>query len=83
MYGWTDVWDFTSFLTAFQSYKDNKRVIMKGCLQWSPIYSRKEFLLEPVTARPAVQRLNYGDIGGPHKVVICGKYKNLNNTIKN
>ena len=27
--------DFTSFLTVFQSYKDDVWMIMKGCVQWS------------------------------------------------
>ena len=31
--------DFTSFLTVFQSYQDDGQMIMKGCVQWSPVYS--------------------------------------------
>ena len=27
---------FTSFLTAFQSYPDDGRAVMKGCVQWDP-----------------------------------------------
>ena len=30
--------DFTSFLTLFQSYQDDGRMIMKGCVQWNPVY---------------------------------------------
>ena len=26
--------DFTSFSTVFQSYQDDERLIMKGCVQW-------------------------------------------------
>ena len=32
---------FTSFLTVFQSYQDDVRMIMKGCVKWNPIYSKK------------------------------------------
>ena len=38
---WMDGWmicDFTSFLTVLQSYQDNGRMIMKGCVQWNPVY---------------------------------------------
>ena len=31
-------YDFTSFSTVFQSYQDDGRLIMKGCVQWSPVY---------------------------------------------
>ena len=30
--------DFTSFLTVFQSYQDDVRMIMKGCVPWNSIY---------------------------------------------
>ena len=30
--------DFTSFSTVFQSYQEDGRLIMKGCVQWNPIY---------------------------------------------
>ena len=29
--GWI-TWDYTPFSTVFQSYQDNKRLIMKGCV---------------------------------------------------
>ena len=34
--GWMTC-DFTSFLTVFQSYQDDVR-IMKGCVQWNSVY---------------------------------------------
>ena len=37
-----DAWmtcDFTSFSTAFQSYQDDERLMMKGCVQLNPVYS--------------------------------------------
>ena len=37
MDGWTTC-DFTSFLTVFQSYQDDVRMMMKGCVQWNSIY---------------------------------------------
>ena len=30
-------WDFTSFSTVFQSYQDDGRLIMKGCVQWNSV----------------------------------------------
>ena len=41
MDGWMDGWiacDLTSFSTVFQSYQDDGWMIMKGCVQWNPIY---------------------------------------------
>ena len=35
--GWMTC-DFTSFSTVFQSYQDDERLIMKGCVQWNPVY---------------------------------------------
>ena len=35
--GWTTC-NFTSFSTVFQSYQDIGRMIMKGCVQWNPVY---------------------------------------------
>ena len=37
MDGWMTC-DFTSFLTVFQSYQDDVRMIMKGCVQWNSVY---------------------------------------------
>ena len=39
---WMDNWmtcDFTSLSTVFQSYQDDERLIMKGCVQWNSIYN--------------------------------------------
>ena len=30
--------DFMSFSKVFQSYQDDGRMIMKGCVQWNPVY---------------------------------------------
>ena len=30
--------------TVFQSYQDDCRMIMKGCVPWNPVYERKDFL---------------------------------------
>ena len=38
--------DFTSFSAVFQSYQDNGKVIMKGCVQLNPVYSGKEFCIQ-------------------------------------
>ena len=38
---WMDGWmtcNFASFSTVFQSYQDNERSVMKGCVQWSSVY---------------------------------------------
>ena len=37
MDGWM-ICDFLSFSTVFQSYQDDERLIMKGCVQWSSVY---------------------------------------------
>ena len=42
MAGWITC-DFASFSTVFQSYQDNERLIMKGCVQWNPVYSWEDF----------------------------------------
>ena len=39
--GWMDGWmtcDFTSFLTVFQLYQENRWVIMISFVQWNPVY---------------------------------------------
>ena len=48
MGGWMDGWmtcHFTSFSTVFQSYQDDRWVIMKGCVQWNPVYDGKDLRL--------------------------------------
>ena len=35
--GWMTC-DLTSFATVFQSYQDDKRTIMKGCVHWNSVY---------------------------------------------
>ena len=45
---------FTSFLTAFQSYPDDGRVVMKGCVQWDPDYVWKE--IRPAGFEPEIAR---------------------------
>ena len=35
--GWLTC-DFMSFSTVFQSYEDDERLIMKGCVQWNLVY---------------------------------------------
>ena len=37
LYGWMTC-DFASFLTVFQSYQDDIRMTMKGCVQWNSVY---------------------------------------------
>ena len=34
--------DFTSFSIVFQSYQDDERLTMKGCMEWNPVYDQKE-----------------------------------------
>ena len=40
--GWI-TFDFTSFITVFQSYQDDGQVIIKDCLQWNPVYGVEDF----------------------------------------
>ena len=40
--------------TVFQSYQDNERLIMKGCVQWNPVYS-----CEDIASRPVLNPLSY------------------------
>ena len=35
--------NFTSFSTIFQSYQDDERLIMKGCVQLNSVYGREDF----------------------------------------
>ena len=38
--------DFMFFLTVFQSYQADVKVVMKGCVQWNLIYLWKDFPLK-------------------------------------
>ena len=38
MNGWL-TYDFTSFSTVIRSYQDDGWVMMKGCVQWNPVYN--------------------------------------------
>ena len=38
--------DLTSFSTEFESYQDNDKVIMKGCVQWNLVYGRGDVRLK-------------------------------------
>ena len=42
MNGWL-ICNFTSFSTVFQSYQDDRRLIMKGCVQWNSVYGWEYF----------------------------------------
>ena len=56
MDGWRD---FTSFSTVFQSYQDDERLIMKGCVQWNPVTAEKispQAGIELATARSVDRR---------------------------
>ena len=64
--------DFTSFSTVFRSYQDDERLIMKGCVQWNPVYGEKvspRAGLELATVRSLGQRLTHGATG----VLNCNK----------
>ena len=39
MNGWM-ICDVTSFSTVFQSYQNDVRMVVKGCVQWKPVYGR-------------------------------------------
>ena len=38
MDGWMYDLRFMSFSKVFQSYQDDGRLIMKGCVQWNSVY---------------------------------------------
>ena len=41
---------FYIFLTVFQSYKDDGKVIIKkGCVQWKPVHGMEDFRLKQVS----------------------------------
>ena len=47
--------DFISFSTVFQSYQDDERLIMKGCVQWNPIHSWEDFTSSGARTRDRFQ----------------------------
>ena len=56
--------DFTSFSTVFQSVWEDGRVIMKGCVQWNPIYGWKDFCLQQIlNLEPLGQQARGSDQG--------------------
>ena len=67
MDGWMTC-DFTSFLTVFQSYQDDVQMIMKGCVQWTSVYSWEDFTSseDPTrSARSVGQGLTHWATGAP------------------
>ena len=55
---WMDAWmifDFTSSSNVFQSYQDDGRMMMKGCVQWNPVYGWEDRYI----SRPALNPLSY------------------------
>ena len=55
--------DLTYFSTVLQSYQDDGRVTMKGCVQWNFFFAIENIPAasgyRTETARSAAQRLNY------------------------
>ena len=67
MDGWMTC-DFTSFLKVFQSYQDDVRMIMKGCVQWNSVYGWEDFTSSEDrtrSARSVGQRLTHWATGAP------------------
>ena len=59
--GWI-ICDFTAISTVFQSYQEDERIIMKGCVQWNPFTVEKTSPragLELGTARSIGRRLTH------------------------
>ena len=54
--GLMDVLRFYVFSTVFQSYQDERNVVMKGSVQWNPLYSQKDIRLKiSVSSEPRTQ----------------------------
>ena len=69
MDGWMTC-DFASFLTVFQSYQDDIRMTMKGCVQWNSVYGREDFTSsedQTRSARSVGQRLAHRATRAPHR----------------
>ena len=43
MDGWIVDLNFMSFSSVFESYQDDGQLIMKGCMQWNPVYNSEDF----------------------------------------
>ena len=54
--GWMDDQRFTSFSIVFQSYQDDGRMIMKGCVLWNPVYGIEDFALSGASTRSLDQK---------------------------
>ena len=55
--GWMTC-DFTSISTVFQSYHDDERLIMNGCVQLNPVTVEKISLRRDSNSRPLDQWAN-------------------------
>ena len=57
MDGWTDGWmDDFLFSTVFLPYQDNERTIMKGCVQWNPLYGLEDFASSGIRTRGPLEQ---------------------------
>ena len=76
--GWMTC-DFTSFFTVFQSYQDDVRMIMKGCVQWNAVYGWEDFTSsedQTQFARSVGQHLTHSATGAPDEM--CTVYLQIN-----
>ena len=75
--GWM-ICDFTSFSAVFQSYHDDGRMIMKGCVQWTPFTVEKispRAGLELRTSRSVGQRLTHWSV--PSYILLANDFNTL------
>ena len=69
---------FHVLFTVFQLYQDDERLIMKGCVQWNPVYGLEDFASSAARtrdryiSRPALDPLSYWDSSTIHGTVYCG-----------
>ena len=54
MDGWMN-FDFTPFSTVFQSYLDDAKLIVKGCVQWNSDYGWEDFASDGIELGPLDQ----------------------------
>ena len=69
-----------SFSTVCQSYQDDVRVKMKGCVQWNSFMIKNlsaSIEHEPVITRSAVQRLTHSAAGAPIDIASTCHYSKL------